>query len=181
MAKNSLRTGSCLCKKVTYSFPASAAVSAHHCHCVDCQKSTGSGKATIVLVLDQALKISGEIKYFSVVGSDGNEVNRGFCEACGSPLISSVEGYEGTKFIKAGSLDDSSWVTINSSFWSNTAMDWSPLDQSIDSFKQNVRKIRFIDQILFTLYCSYLDKFCSTFISDYFYYWNRKYLFQCFS
>ena len=137
MSKNFLRTGSCLCKQVSYSFPADAVVPAHHCHCEDCRKSTGSGKATIVLILDQALEISGKIMYFSVIGSDGNKVSRGFCEACGSPLISTVEGYDGTKFIKAGSLDDSSWVTINSSFWSDTAMEWSPLDKSLDSFKQN--------------------------------------------
>ena len=137
MIDNSHRTGSCLCKQVTYSFPEEAVVSAHHCHCEDCRKSTGSGKATIILISDQALKISGEIKYFTVLGSGGSKVSRGFCEACGSPLISSVEGYDGTKFIKAGSLDDSSWVKINSSFWADTAMDWSPLDKSIDSFKQN--------------------------------------------
>lgn len=137
MTENSLITGSCLCKQISYSFPSEAIVSAHHCHCEDCRKSTGSGKATIILILDQALKISGEIKYFTVVGSGGNKVSRGFCEVCGSPLISSVEGYAGTKFIKAGSLDDSSWVEINSSFWADTAMDWSPLDISIDSFKQN--------------------------------------------
>ena len=137
MTKKSLRTGSCLCKQVSYSFPSEAVVSAHHCHCEDCRKSTGSGKATIILVLDQALKISGKIKYFSVFGSGGNKVSRGFCEACGSPLISSVEGYDDMKFIKAGSLDDSTWVIINSSFWSDTAMDWSPLDNSIDSFKKN--------------------------------------------
>tara|TARA_B100001121_G_scaffold308113_1_gene331284 strand:- start:8267 stop:8611 length:345 start_codon:yes stop_codon:yes gene_type:complete len=112
-------------------------VSAHHCHCKDCQKSTGSGKATIVLISDDALQIKGNIKYFSVIGSGGNKVSRGFCEACGSPLISSVEGYEGTKFIKAGSLDESSWISINSNFWSDTAMDWSPLDSSIDCFPQN--------------------------------------------
>ena len=70
MTENALRTGSCLCKQVSYSFPMEAVVSAHHCHCVDCRKSTGSGKATIVLILDQALKISGEIKYFSVIGSE---------------------------------------------------------------------------------------------------------------
>ncbi len=137
MSEIFLRTGGCLCKQVRYSFPSDSVVSAHHCHCEDCRKSTGSGKATIVLILDQALKISGKIKYFSVIGSGGNEVSRGFCAACGSPLISSVDGYEGTKFIKAGSLDDSSWVKINSSFWSDTAMDWSPLDNSIDSYKQN--------------------------------------------
>ncbi len=137
MTKNYIRTGSCLCKQVSYSFPMDAVVSAHHCHCKDCQKSTGSGKATIVLIIDKALKISGEIKYFSVIGSGGNKVSRGFCAACGSPLISSVEGYDGTKFIKAGSLDDSSWVKINSSFWSDSAMDWSPWDQSLDSYTQN--------------------------------------------
>ena len=137
MTDNSLNTGSCLCKQVTFSFPKDAVVSAHHCHCEDCRKSTGSGKATIVLILDQALEISGKIKYFSIIGSGVKKVSRGFCEACGSPLISTVVGYDGTKFIKAGSLDDSSWVTINSSFWSDTAMDWAPLDKSLDSFKQN--------------------------------------------
>tara|TARA_B100000424_G_C22854888_1_gene455749 strand:+ start:214 stop:633 length:420 start_codon:yes stop_codon:yes gene_type:complete len=137
MTNTSLRTGSCLCKQVSYSFPSDAVVSAHHCHCIDCRKSTGSGKATIVLISDNALKVKGKIKYFSVIGKGGNKVSRGFCEACGSPLISSVEGYEGTKFIKAGSLDDSSWVNINSNFWSDTALDWSPLDNSIDSFAQN--------------------------------------------
>ncbi len=39
--------------------------------------------------------------------------------------------------LRTGSLDDSSWVEINSSFWADTAMDWSPLDISIDSFKKN--------------------------------------------
>lgn len=137
MTKKSLRTGSCLCKRVSYSFPSEAVISAHHCHCQDCRKSTGSGKATIIIVLDHSLEILGDIKYFSVIGSGGSKVNRGFCAACGSPLISSVEGYEGTKFIKAGSLDDSSWLTINSSFWSDSAMNWSPLDKSIENFNKN--------------------------------------------
>ena len=137
MNAETLRTGGCLCKQITYSFPASAVISAHHCHCEDCRKSTGSGKATIIIVLEDNLKISGNVKYYTVIGSAGSKVSRGFCEACGSPIISSAEGFEGTKFIKAGSLDDSSWLTINSNFWSSTVMDWSPLDSSIESYKQN--------------------------------------------
>ena len=137
MTENALRTGSCLCKQVSYSFPTDAVVSAHHCHCEDCRQSTGSGKATLILIQDKQLIISGDITYFSVTGTDGSKVSRGFCKTCGSPLISSVEGYEGTKFIKAGSLDDSSWVVINSSFWSDSAVSWSPLDLEKDSFKQN--------------------------------------------
>ena len=58
------KTGGCLCGAVSYSFKESSVISAHHCHCKDCQKSTGSGKATIIIVPEAALEIEGEIKFF---------------------------------------------------------------------------------------------------------------------
>ena len=131
------KTGSCLCGSVSYSFNESSVISAHHCHCKDCQKSTGSGKATIIVVPEAGLEIEGEIKFFTVTGTDGGHVTRGFCESCGSPLISFVEEMQGVKFIKAGSLDDSSWLKINSNFWSSTAREWSPIDENLHSFNQN--------------------------------------------
>ena len=33
------QSGGCLCGKVKYSFNKSEALSAHHCHCKDCQKT----------------------------------------------------------------------------------------------------------------------------------------------
>ena len=42
--------GRCLCGAYHYQFDREQVVSAHHCHCKDCQKMTGSGKATIVMV-----------------------------------------------------------------------------------------------------------------------------------
>ena len=42
-----METGGCLCRKVRYKFDREKIVSAGHCHCKDCQKVTGSGKATI--------------------------------------------------------------------------------------------------------------------------------------
>jgi hypothetical protein len=60
------KTGSCLCGEVSYSFNESSVISAHHCHCKDCQKSTGSGKATIVMIPENALQMKGEIKIYTV-------------------------------------------------------------------------------------------------------------------
>ena len=105
--------GGCLCEAVYYEFNQSNVISAHHCHCTDCQKSTGSGKATILLISADALEVNGEIKYYSVTGSAGSHISRGFCENCGSPLISFVEENPDLKFIKAGSLNDPSWVSPN--------------------------------------------------------------------
>jgi hypothetical protein len=42
-----------------------------------------------------------------------------------------------TRFVKAGTMDDSSWLTIDSSFWSCSAEPWSPVDSSRPAFEKN--------------------------------------------
>ena len=39
--------------------------------------------------------------------------------------------------VKAGSLDNSSWLEIESSFWSVSACKWDPINNSIPSFEKN--------------------------------------------
>ena len=132
-----IQKGGCLCGNINYEFNKLSSLTAHHCHCKDCQKSTGSGKATIMLIPKDELKISGELKFYTVTGSSGSHLTRGFCENCGSPLISFVEESPDIRFIKLGSLNDSSWVTVESSFWSSTANSWSPIDEEIFNFTHN--------------------------------------------
>ena len=43
----------------------------------------------------------------------------------------------GVKFIKAGTLDDSSWVSITSNFWGSSAQAWSPADEESHTFTHN--------------------------------------------
>ena len=129
--------GGCLCGSVRYSFDRHSVVSAGHCHCVDCQKATGSGKATIVFVQSACLEASGEYRVYAVVVSDGSHVHRGFCPTCGSPIISYVAEQPDVKFIKAGSLDDSSWVRTEASYWQVSAQPWDPVKTDIPSFEKN--------------------------------------------
>ena len=132
-----IKKGGCLCGKIEYEFDSSKVISAHHCHCKDCQKSTGSGKATILLIPEEDLSLSGNLKFYTVTGTAGSHISRGFCEECGSPVISFVEENPAIKFIKAGTLNDSSWLSIASNFWSSTANQWSPVDESLHSFTHN--------------------------------------------
>lgn len=124
-------TGGCLCGAVRYEFTRGQALSAHDCHCKDCQKCTGSGKATIVLLPTDALELHGALRTFTVTGSAGSHVTRAFCPDCGSPIISYVEEDPSMRFVKAGSLDDSGWVTVKSGFWRDTAVPWSPVNESV--------------------------------------------------
>ena len=103
---------------------------AGHTLVIDGQKMTGSGKATIVMVPTEVLETKGEMKTFTVAGTDGAHVTRGFCSNCGSQLISYLEEMPALRFVKAGTLEDSSWVKIDSSFWACSAEPWSPVDGS---------------------------------------------------
>ena len=132
-----METGGCLCRKVRYKFDREKIVSAGHCHCKDCQKVTGSGKATIIFIPTESLMINDKYKIYSDVGTDGTNVHRGFCPSCGSPIISYVTEQPNLRFIKAGSLDDSTWVKTESSFWSTSACQWDPIDINLPSFPYN--------------------------------------------
>ena len=132
-----IASGGCLCGNVRYEFAKSAVLSAGHCHCTDCQKCTGSGKATIVFLPTEALTINQDYKTYTVTGTDGSSVTRGFCPNCGSPVISYVEEVPETKFIKAGSLDDPSWVRAEASYWQKSAQPWSPVEASLPTFEGN--------------------------------------------
>ena len=90
-----------------------------------------------IFIPTKSLKINKEYKIYSVIGYDGTNVHRGFCPNCGSPVISYVSEQPNLRFIKAGSLDDSSWVKIESSFWSDSACNWDPVNHSLPNFPKN--------------------------------------------
>jgi len=129
--------GRCQCKKISYSFEHSKLISAHHCHCKDCQRATGSGKATIMIVPKKHLTLEGELKYFEVKGSSGSHIRRGFCEHCGSGILSYAKEVPHILYIKAGTLDDSTWLKIDSNFFTDSSHAWNEPSEAPKSFKRN--------------------------------------------
>jgi hypothetical protein len=122
--------GSCLCGKVTYSCEAEPVATAA-CHCTECQKQTGSSFSLIVAVPRDALQIEGSdsLASFTTVGTDsGKDVARQFCRECGSPVVSYGDGMPQLAFIKAGTLDDTSWLEPQMHVWTASAQPWIPLE-----------------------------------------------------
>jgi len=130
-------TGTCLCGQLSYTFTREKVISAHHCHCKDCQRVTGCGKATILMVPSDDFSYEGEAARHMVIGSEGGHVWREFCPTCGSQIFSYMEETPQLRFVKAGSLNDSSWVEVSSSFWTCTAEPWSPVDDSLPGVEKN--------------------------------------------
>jgi hypothetical protein len=120
-------TGRCLCGSVTYSVDAEPVVQAV-CHCTDCQRQTGNPFSVIVGVPGAEFHVEGDtLASFATTGEDhGGDTKRSFCSACGSPVFSVAAVMPEVTFIKAGSLDDASWIQPSVEAWTSSAQPWAP-------------------------------------------------------
>ena len=120
-------TGRCLCGAVSYSVDAEPVVQAA-CHCTDCQRQTGNPFSAIVGVPRDAFEVEGDsIATYTTTGDDhGGDTDRSFCSTCGSPVFSNAAVMPEVTFVKAGSLDDASWLQPVAEAWTSSAQPWSP-------------------------------------------------------
>jgi hypothetical protein len=130
-------TGHCLCGAVTYTVnaePLAAAV----CHCADCQRQTSSPFSAVAVVPRAALEVQGEtLASFATTGSDhGQATERFFCSACGSPIYSASAASPDFAYVKAGSLDDASWMEPGIEVWTSSAQPWSPRFEQAAQFER---------------------------------------------
>jgi hypothetical protein len=123
-------TGGCLCKAVRYSISAAPIVT-RTCWCRVCQY-IGAGSATVnVCFPSEALRVSGELRDFSMVADSGNVAHRRFCPTCGTHLFSASEARPHLVFVRAGSLDNPEPAKPAVTIWTTSAPSWACFDERI--------------------------------------------------
>jgi len=119
--------GGCRCGAVRYAVAAEP-IAVMDCHCRDCQYASGGACTTAVVVPAAAFRLSkGTPRRYTVQGDSGREVTRGFCETCGAPLFSEPPGGV-MVVVKAGSLDDPSWLVVRGAIYTKSAQPWAHID-----------------------------------------------------
>ena len=122
--------GSCLCGSITFESEAEAVLTGI-CHCRHCQKQSGGAFSINLAVPRAGLRIAGRtLKTFRDLGDGGQPVQRLFCGNCGSPIVSYSDGLPEIAFIKAGTLEDTSWLKPTMEIWCETAQPWVVIDPS---------------------------------------------------
>lgn len=128
------REGGCLCGNIRYSI-AGDPMGFMICHCRDCQQSTGSDHAPVVLVARaQFSLLKGTPKAYAVTAESGNTLSREFCPDCGSPLFSEIKENDAIWIIKATSLDDCDDLKPGAAIWTDSAPAWSTMPEGIPAY-----------------------------------------------
>jgi hypothetical protein len=112
--------GHCLCGKVTYHCDGEP-MATLLCHCTDCQRQTGTAFSIVVGVEREALHVDGPLGEYTTIGEETHEpTHRHFCSACGSPIVTLPEATPDLAWIKAGTLDDASWLEPEMEIWARS-------------------------------------------------------------
>ena len=128
--------GGCRCGKVRYKCSSPPRV-ALHCHCRDCQYASGGAFSTIVVCDKSAVELSGELNGFTVTADSGNQLTRKFCPTCGSPILTELSPKADVLVLKAGTLDDPSWLKPTLNIWKSSGQPWCEEINDLPKFEKN--------------------------------------------
>ena len=122
--------GRCLCGAVTVAV-SGAPLRMAQCHCVDCQRITGTGHATNALFASSDVTIAGDTNSFAVVADSGNTATRHFCPKCGSRVFGVNSARPGVINLPVGVFEDSSWFKPQLALYNKRRQVWDAFDPDL--------------------------------------------------
>ncbi len=131
-------SGGCACGAIRYECSASP-LGMGHCHCRDCQRSSGTGHSSVLVVPAAAVAVTGTPpRSHETRADDGDTVRRGFCPECGSPLFASSGAHPEFLSIKAASLDDPGSFRPTIDAWTSSAQPWDSMSPETLKFEKDI-------------------------------------------
>ena len=115
-------TASCRCGQLTATATGEP-VRISVCHCLDCQKRSGSAFAAQVRFPADQVTIAGQSNTFTATGENGT-TDFHFCPDCGSTVYYENDSQPATIAIALGAFDDPYFVTPTVSVWEERQHEW---------------------------------------------------------
>ena len=116
--------GGCICGGLRYSLNARPLL-AYACHCHDCQKRTGAAFTLTLVIRAAALDVTGVPDVVAQSSRSGRSVEHSSCPECRVPVFSRAPVATEYMSLRAGSLDDASWVVPISQSFVESAIPWA--------------------------------------------------------
>ena len=127
-------TGGCQCGKLRYEV-SEAPLLVYSCHCTDCQKMTSSAFSMGLVIADRAFRLTaGEPRGIQRTADSGRVTTRLVCPDCGSSVASARRPEAAVRTVRAGTLDDTSWLRPTVHLWTRSKQPWITLPAGDRSF-----------------------------------------------
>ena len=128
------REGGCACGAVRYRLT-SEPLFTNCCHCLNCQRQTGSAFVINVLIeTDRVELLAGEPQAIDVPRDDGGTQRIFRCPTCQVAVFSQYTRPE-VRYVRAGTLDQPSSVAPDAHIFTRSKLNWVMLPDSAPAFE----------------------------------------------
>ena len=128
------QTGGCQCGALRYEITQAPRM-VYTCHCTDCQRLTSSAFSMAIVLAPEAFRLTqGEPRPLQKTADSGRVVTRWVCPQCGSWICGSPTPGSALR-VRAGTLDDTSWLRPTAHFWTRSRQPWIALPEGSRSFE----------------------------------------------
>jgi hypothetical protein len=125
--------GGCSCRAVRYRL-ASEPLFVNCCHCLNCQRQTGSAFVINILIEAERVELlAGEPRAVSVPRESGDDQVIWRCPTCQVALFSTYVR-PAVRFVRAGTLDDPSSVAPDAHIYTRSKLPWVVLPEAVPAF-----------------------------------------------
>jgi hypothetical protein len=129
------REGGCSCGAVRYRL-SSEPLFTHCCHCLNCQRQTGSAFVINLLIeADRVELVAGEPQPVDVPRDDGSTQRIFRCPTCHVAVFSEY-GRPEVRFVRGGTLDDPSAITPDVHIYTRSKLPWIALPDTAPAFEE---------------------------------------------
>jgi hypothetical protein len=130
-----LLEGGCACGAVRYRLT-SAPMFVHCCHCLDCQRQTGSAFVLNALIeTDRIALLSGDPQPIAVPTDSGRPHDIWRCPACHTALWSDYGRRQALRFVRVGTLDDPTALQPDVHIFTRSKQPWVALPEGVPAFE----------------------------------------------
>jgi hypothetical protein len=129
----SVREGRCACGSVRYRLTSDPMIT-HCCHCLNCQRQTGSAFVINLLIeADRVELLAGDPRPVDVPRDDGSSQRIYRCPSCQVALFSEY-GRPDLRYVRAGTLDRPSEVSPDIHIFTRSKLSWVAIPDSTPAF-----------------------------------------------
>ena len=128
------REGGCACGTVRYRL-ASDPLFIHCCHCLNCQRQTGSAFVINLLIeADRVEHLAGDPQVVAVPRGGGKKQKIWRCPICQIAVFSQYTRRQ-VRFVRGGTLDDPAAVAPDVHIFTRSKLPWVSLPDSVPAFE----------------------------------------------
>lgn len=132
-----VRIASCSCGQLTLTISA-APVRVSVCHCLACQRRTGSVFGTQARFPTDRVVVNGNSSRYLRIGDGGGRTTYDFCPFCGSTVCYSTEGQERLTAVPVGAFSDPGFPAPIVSCYETRKHPWVVLPEGIEREDEEV-------------------------------------------